>query len=61
MKSEWFSSVFALDLDGSEHYPRVNFRSRVQSGFLTPGLQTSDSCNAGSFAAESLANWKLTL
>ena len=52
MKSEWFSGVFGLDLDGCEHYPRVDFRSRVHPGLLTPGLQTSDSCNARSFAAD---------
>ena len=52
MKSEWFSGVFGLDLDKCEHYPRVEFRSRVQVSPLTPGLQTSVSCNASSFAAE---------
>jgi hypothetical protein len=52
MKSEWFSGVFGLDLDKCEHYPRVEFRSRVQVSLLTPGLQTSDSRNARSFAAE---------
>jgi hypothetical protein len=52
MKSEWFSGVFGLDLNGCEHYPRVDFRSRVQANLLTPGLHTSDSCHARSFAAE---------
>jgi hypothetical protein len=50
MKSESYSGVFGLDLDRCEHYPRVDFRSRT--GLLTPGLQTSDSCSARSFAAE---------
>jgi hypothetical protein len=52
MKSEWFFGVFDLDLGGCELYPRVDFRSRVHTGLLTPGLQTSDSCNARSLAAE---------
>lgn len=52
MKSKSFFGVFDLDLDGCELYPRVDFRSRVHAGHLTPGLQTSDSCNAQSFAAE---------
>jgi hypothetical protein len=52
MKSESFSGVFGLDLDKCEHYPRVDFRSRVHPGLLTPGLQTSDSCNTRSVAAE---------
>jgi hypothetical protein len=47
-----FLKRFVLDLDGCEHYPPVNFRWRAQSGLLTAGLQTSDSCNARSFAAE---------
>ena len=52
MKSESFFGVFGLDLEGCEFYSRVDFRSRVHPGLLTPGLQTSDSCNARSFAAE---------
>ena len=47
-----FLERFVLDLDGCEHYPPVDFRSRAESGLLTPGLHTSDSCNARSFAAE---------
>jgi hypothetical protein len=52
MRSESFFSVFGLDLDGCEHYPRVNFSNAGTVRHSHTGLQTSDSCNARSLAAE---------
>jgi hypothetical protein len=61
MRSESFFSVFGLDLDGCEHYPRVNFRSRAQSGILTPAFKLPTVVTRVLWLPNPLANWKLTL
>jgi hypothetical protein len=56
-----FLKRFVLDLDGSEHYPRVDFRSWAQFRPSHTGPSNFRQLHRAFFRSRALANWKLTL